>query len=254
METGEEQATTEKLAELRGKITRLTKEKEDLENLLAERSVSALAKVNQELIKKLASVEERLTNVERENRDFAVMCVETQEQSAAITSLYVASQRLHATLAPSEVMKIIKEILVELIGAEEFGILLLEEEKKKLQLFAGEGVEDRFPEESLPVGEGVVGKVTVSGKPFFLEPKTQGDMQVGLPLAAIPLNIKGRPVGVIVLYKLFSQKSGFTSTDMQILELLATDAATALVSARLNSTIGRRLKTIEGFFQLMKSN
>ena len=52
---------------------------------------------------------------------------------------------------------------------------------------------------------------------------------------------------VLVLYKLLSQKSGFTPTDMQILELLATDAATALVSARLNNTMGRRLKTIEGF-------
>jgi len=254
MRTGEDQATAEKIAELRGELARLAKEKEELENLLAERSVSALAKINQDLIQKLASMEERLTKVERENRDFASMCVEMQEQNAAITSLYVASQRLHATLAPSEVMKIIKEILVELVGAEEFGILLLEEEKKRLQLFAGEGVEERFPSESLPVGEGVVGEVTASGKPFFFDPKTQADLEVGLPLAAIPLNIKGRTVGVIVLYKLLSQKAGFTPTDMQILELLATDAATALVSARLNSTMGRRLKTIEGFFQLMKSN
>ncbi len=238
--------------ELSSEVIRLETEKEALENLLAERSISSLTKVNQELIQHLAAVEERLIKVERENRDFAGMCVEVQEQSAAITSLYVASQRLHATLAPPEVMKIIKEILVELVGAEEFGILLLEEEKKRLQLFAGEGVEARFPKESLPVGEGVVGEVTVSGKPFFFEPKTQAEHKVGLPLAAIPLNIKGRPVGVIVVYKLLSQKAGFTSTDMQILELLATDAATALVSARLNSTLGRRLKTIEGFFQLMK--
>jgi len=254
MNTGGDEATAGMIAELRAETARLTREKEELERLLAERSASALAKINQELVEKLAAVEERVTKVERENRDFASMCVEMQEQNTAITNLYVASQRLHATLAPSEVMNIIKEILVELVGAEEFGILLLEEEKKRLQLFAGEGVEERFPSESLPMGEGVVGEVTASGRPFFFEPKARSDLEVGLPLAAIPLNIKGRTVGVIVLYKLLSQKAGFTPTDMQILELLATDAATALVSARLNSTMGRRLKTIEGFLQLVKPN
>ena len=148
-------------------------------------------------------------------------------------------------------MEIVKEILVELVGAEEFGVLLIEE-NEKLRLLAGEGVQERFPNHVMPTGNGVIGEVTASGKPYFFDPEKCSTNRPSQPLAAIPLNIKGNQVGVIVLYKLFSQKAGFTPTDIQLLELLASDTATALVSARLTSTMGRRLKTIEGFLHLMK--
>jgi hypothetical protein len=61
-------------------------------------------------------------------------------------------------------------------------------------------------------------------------------------------------VGVIVIYKLLNQKLRFSSIDHQLLQLLAADAATALATARLHNAKDRKLKTIEGFVQLMKSN
>ena len=182
------------------------------------------------------------------------MCVEAQEQNIAATNLYVASHRLHATLDADEVLNIIKEILVELVGAEEFGILLLEEKKKQLELVASEGAEERLPSRSIPMGEGVVGEVTASRQPFFFERDTPLAKEARLPMAAIPLTMNDEPVGVIVIYKLFDQKPGFSPIDHQVLELLAAHAATALASARLHGAVGRKLKTVEGFVQLMKSS
>ncbi len=79
------------------------------------------------LEKEKASLEEQLEQVQKENREFATMAVDAQEQNIAATNLYVASHRLHATLDADEVLNIIREILVELVGSEEFGVLLLEE-------------------------------------------------------------------------------------------------------------------------------
>ena len=64
------------------------------------------------LEKEKASLTSELGQVQKENRDFATMCVEAQEQNIAATNLYVASHRLHATLDADEVLNIIKEILV----------------------------------------------------------------------------------------------------------------------------------------------
>ena len=205
------------------------------------------------LEKERKALAERLKNVEAENRDFADLYVKAQEQSEAINNLYVASHRLHATLDAAEVMNIIKEILIELIGAEEFGVLLIEKKKNALELALGEGVEKRLPAGLLPLGDGVIGEVTVSGEPFFFEPKTPVEKEAGLPLAAIPLQINGSSVGVIVIYKLLIQKAGFSTIDHDLLQLLAAHAASALISAKLHGEMDRRLKTVEGFMQLMKS-
>jgi hypothetical protein len=215
--------------------------------------VAALRNRVAKLEKEKAELEERLVNVENENRDFADQYVQAQEHSEAINNLYVASHRLHATLDAMEVMQIIKEILIELVGAEEFGILLLEKKKNALRLVEGEGAEERLPSEFVPTGGGVIGEVASSGEPFFFEPETPTEKESGLPLAAIPLQMNGSAVGVIVIYKLLNQKTGFSAIDHDLLQLLAAHAASALVSARLHGEMDRRLKTVEGFIQLMKS-
>lgn len=227
-------------------------EDKELDTAAAEEVAGLRSRVEQ-LQQETSSLGARLEQVEKENRDFASVCVRVQEQNEAITNVYVASYRLHATLDPRGVMKMIMEILIELVGAEEFGILLLEEKKSILKLVAGEGVRERLPSESLPAGEGVVGEVANSGEAFYFEPKNAREEEVGLPLAAIPLNIEDEPVGVIVIYKLLSHKTSFSELDHQLLELLAAHAATALVSARLHSSLDRKVKTMESFLQLIKS-
>lgn len=195
----------------------------------------------------------QLEQVRKENRDFASMAVEVQEQNVATTNLYVASHRLHATLDADEVLNIIKEILVELVGAEKFCVLLLEGKRNRLELVASEGTEDVLPFRSIAMGEGVIGEVTASRQPFFFERDTPLAQEARLPMAAIPLTMNEEPVGVIVIYKLFDQKHGFSAIDHQVLELLAAHAATALASARLHGAVDRKLKTVESFVQLMKS-
>jgi signal transduction protein with GAF and PtsI domain len=225
--------------------------KRDADTAAAE-EIARLRAMLEKLEEEKSALEEDLKRVEKENQDFANLYLQVQEQNEALTNIYVASYRLHATLDPPAVMKVIQDILIELVGAEEFGILLLSKDQKRLELVAGEGVRERLPSESLPAGEGVVGEVTASGEAFYFEPKNEREKEAGLPRAAIPMRMDGEAVGVMVIYRLLSHKPSFSDLDHQLLELLASHAATALVSARLHSLLDRKLKTMEGFLQLMK--
>lgn len=202
---------------------------------------------------RLQELEERLAKQEKENRELAAMYLRLEEQCEALTNVYVVSYRLQGTLDGSEVMRIVKDVLIELVGAEEFAILMFDDEKGQLNLIESEGAEDRIPGGVLPAGEGIVGQVTTSGQSLFFEPETRTDRETALPLAAIPLRMDEGCVGVVVIYKLLTQKQGLTSVDHQLLELLATHAATAFVTAQIYSDMDRKLRTVQSFVQLIKT-
>jgi nitrate/nitrite-specific signal transduction histidine kinase len=235
--------------QLQRRLRELERQVADLEAGLAMQASGG----EKALIEALSQLRARLEQQEKENREFANMYVEIQEQNEALTNLYVASQRLHATFDLEEVKKIITEILAEMVGAEEFGLLVLDREKKNLHVLAGEGIRERLPKATLPVGEGIIGDVARTGESFYFVPKTEAEKKAHLPLATLPLKLGGETVGVVVIYRLLGHKPKFSPIDHQILELVAAHAASALVSARLHSTMDRKLKTIEGFMQLMKS-
>jgi len=139
---------------------------------------------------------------------------------------------------------------VGLIGASEFAVLLVDDETNALVLSAGEGVDERFPEGRIPLEKGLEGRVATTGRAYFGEAGT-----AEADVAVVPLHLKGEVVGLIGIYRLLSQKrGGLTSVDHELLNLLAGQAATALVSSRLYAAKDRRLKTMEGFIKLLKES
>lgn len=244
--------------QFRRRVGELEREVDDLKAALAiqtganETSPMDL-EVDAPLLRELTRLREKLERTEKENHEFARMYVEIQEQNEAFTNLYVASQRLHATFDLGGVKQIITEILAEMVGAEEFGLLVLDRDKKRLHLLTGEGMEHRLPKETLPAGEGIIGDVAATGESFYFVPKTAAEREASLPIATLPLKLNDQTVGVMVIYKLLGHKPSFSPIDHQILELVAAHAASALVSARLHGAMDRKLRTIEGFLQLMKS-
>jgi hypothetical protein len=178
--------------------------------------------------------------VEVEKCALTELCEELRTQNEAISNLYVAKHRLHATFKPNEVMTIVQEILIELVGAKQFGILMLDQKKKVLRLVAGHGVEDRLPGKTVPAGEGIIGDVATTGKPFFFENTKSSDERTHLPLATIPLKMKDSTMGVVVIYQLLGHKESLSPVDHQLLDLVAEHAPKALLSAHLFSSRGAK--------------
>lgn len=211
--------------------------------------VSALEAEIKRLHEEKGQLVNRFKEVEAENKDFAQRYVEIEEENNNLANLYIASYQLHSTLNFKEVTQIILEIVINLIGAEQFGVLLLDEKTRRLAPVASEGMEiSELP--SVPLGEGVIGEVAQSGENYIRKDLT-GPVDLQNPLVCIPLKIKEHIIGVIVLYKLLQQKSEFADVDYELFTLLAGHAATAIFSSRLYSESERKLATIQGFIDLL---
>jgi len=202
-------------------------------------------------------IQQRFREVEEENKDFANRYIEIEEQNNNLANLYVASYQLHSTLDFREVIQIVQEIVINLIGAESFAILLLDEKTNELKTIAyeGEDVMQGIESISTRLGEGVLGTVAKTGESYYVNQDVEGGaITLEKPLAAVPLKIKEHVIGLIVIYRLLQQKDAFSAVDYELFSLLAAHAATAIFSSKLYSQSERKLNTIQSFLDLLTTS
>ncbi len=236
---------------LRYRIFQLEEERRDggFSSSLAEENRLLTARV-EELEREKDEILGRIRHIEAENNDFANRYVEIEEENNNLANLYIASYQLHSILDFDDVLKVITEIIINLIGAEEFAVMLTDEKTGLLGAAASEGV----PLHELPKvrpGEGTIGTIASTGESFFFEDPAGYVRDLQNPMVCIPLKIKEHVIGVIVIYKLLVQKKAFAPVDYELFTLLAGHAATAIFSSRLYSDSERKLSTMQGFINLL---
>lgn len=132
-----------------------------------------------------------------------------------------ACHRLHSTLDRAEVLLALEEILASLVGCEDAAVYETRGEEGHYELVARFGSGEAPP--TLPEA---VERVVRSGQTFD-SPAGAGPIS-----AALPLRVGSHPVGVIVLFRLLAHKPRLAAADWDLLELLETHAATALLASR----------------------
>ena len=221
------------------------------------KEVERLRERIQDLEEEYSKLDCRHRRVEEENQDFATRYVEIEEQNNNLANLYVASYQLHSTLDFQEVLQIVVEIIINLIGSEAFSIMLVDEKSNELKTLACEGGElfKGMSDQTVKVGQGIIGEVAKTGESYFIN-QAPADVQVSLdnPLVAIPLKIKEHVIGTLVIYKLLQQKDSFSAVDYELFSLLAGQAATAIFAAKLYSQSERKLTTIQSFLELLTTS
>jgi nitrate/nitrite-specific signal transduction histidine kinase len=227
-----------------------------LEGSIEKSGDNARTRVYEDRIKlledELNSFKQKFREVADENKDFAFKYLEVEEENNNLANLYVASYQLHSTLDFSEVLRIVLEIVINLIGAEKFSIILIDDKTNELVPVASEGI-DLAEAPKVKIGEGIIGRVAREGESFFAEDLTDaGGYNPYEPVVCIPLKIKEHVIGVLSIYKLFTQKTGFSNVDYELFNLLAGHAATAIFSSRLYTQSERKLTTIQSFLDLLK--
>ncbi len=238
----ENEELRDRLAEIESRQQQAAQDPEEWAKLRVELGtrISSLETENRSIL-------EELKAVECENQQFAERYVEIEEENNNLANLYVASYQLHSTLDAGEVLSVILEIVINLVGAETFCVYVYDDKADCLEPVASEGRPlSTFPQ--VQKDEGWVGESVASGEVDSLDPSLPGDED---PLVCIPLNIDGRPVGAIVIYSLLQQKGGFSPLDQELFTLLAGHAATAIFASRLHSESERKLSTIQGFIDLL---
>src|SRR3989475_13036747 len=88
----------------------------------------------------------RFRQVEAMNRSVAARYEDIETQNNHLANLYVASYQLHATLNFSEVLDTVREILINLIGAEGFAIFWVDDRNGDLKREAAQGMGSSVPE------------------------------------------------------------------------------------------------------------
>jgi GAF domain-containing protein len=156
-----------------------------------------------------------------------------EAELAHLVRLRVASQRLHESLNPLELMDILQDLLVNLVGSETLGIFELEPAGPALVLRVSMGIDpERF--RRLPLGEDPIGRAARTGSTWL------ADLMEGVPeqarregpRACVPLRLGSHVLGMMVLFGLLPHKPRLEQEDRELLEVLANEGARALYCAR----------------------
>jgi hypothetical protein len=200
---------------------------------------------------RVTELERRLATAESDVKELASRLVDSEHQGGRLMNLYVATYQLHATLDPAEVQATIAEIAINLLGAEQFVLLLRRDEE-------GEGCEIALIEGLVDASSPLYGGDTYTGgDPMVDTTLRDGVLRLGptsdsMALAAVPLRVQNDIVGALVLLKLFDHKPILRAEDRDLLDLLSAHAASALFAARLFATKDRKLRTLESLVKLAR--
>lgn len=204
---------------------------------------------------RIAELERRLSTAESDVKELASRLVDSEHQGGRLMNLYVATYQLHATLDPAEVQATIAEIAINLLGAEQFVLLLRRddvpgEDTQDYEIALLEGMYDEaqnpFSGESYSGGDAMVDATLLDGV-LRLGPTAESPA-----LAAVPLRVQNDIVGALVLLKLLDHKPILRAEDRDLLDLLSAHAASALFAARLFATKDRKLRTLESLVKLAR--
>jgi hypothetical protein len=237
----------ELVAELRSSLERVGELARVVELNLREANERGGSGSSEERVQEL---ERRLSTAESDVKELASRLVDSEHQGGRLMNLYVATYQLHATLDPAEVQATIAEIAINLLGAEQFILLLRKDDAADYEIALLEGMFDGplapYDGESYVGGDPMVDK-TLNDGVLRLGPTAESPV-----LAAVPLRVQNEIVGALVLLKLLDHKPILRAEDRDLLDLLSAHAASAMFAARLFATKDRKLKTLESLVKLAR--
>ncbi|RMF49408.1 MAG: GAF domain-containing protein [Anaerolineae bacterium] len=159
-------------------------------------------------------------------------------RSEALEHLAEVGRMVTSSLSLDTVLKAAVDAAVNLTGAQEGSILLLDERTGELYVRAERNFDDSFVRTfRLKVEDSLAGKVLESGEPLYIS--RQGPQKIKTAylvhsLIYAPLRAKGRVIGVLGVDH--REKSGdFTPEHLMVVSAIADFAASAIENARLHA-------------------
>ncbi len=225
---------------LRYKVLHL---EQDLEVAGTDRTADELEGDSQRLRDHLSAITSRFDSLKKENEDFRLRYQEVEKQNENLLNLYVSGYQLHSSFQEERVLEIIKEILLNLVGAEVFALWLVDQQTGRPALkilhdakgfFSGS--EPAIPHDLRQDLEAGRSRLTGAGR------KAGSPRE---PLACLPLLFEGKAIGILAVYTLLIQKEGLTTLDHDLLGLLASQAAAALIGSTLYGEREREIRWLE---------
>ena len=142
------------------------------------------------------------------NRDLSSLLVNTEKRSGELVKIIVAFRRLLESEDAASALRCVEEILINVIGTEDFVVLLITD-RDAMRVVAGMGPSITRAHEALPTLE----QLHRSGE------------------RVVPLYIADTVVGAVAIHELLPHRDPLNHNDDQVLNLLSRFAATVVMAA-----------------------
>lgn len=167
----------------------------------------------------------RLAQLEDEARRISDEYVLVQGHSSEMAQLYVALERLHGGLSREEALQALQEIIINVVGSEEFAVF--ERLDHRLSLIHHFGV-DPVPLREIKLGDGVIGRAAALGKLYVAGREGPVDAEDADISAAIPLYVGDGVWGMVTIFRLLGHKPCLDESDHVVFELIRGHVGVAL--------------------------
>ena len=162
-----------------------------------------------------------------------------QRQVNELEILARLGRSITASLDLDSVLSAIVDAAVELTGADEGSLLLLDETTGELYMRAGRNFQEEFVRTfRLPITDTLAGSVLRSGQPVLLDEKTPQKIKTAYlvhSLVYVPIQIHGHVFGVLGVDNR-TERAPFKDRDVKLLSAIAEFAVIAIENARLYAT------------------
>ena len=170
---------------------------------------------------------ELLEAADRETKSFEEQVLEVERQNTNLAALYAAGHALHSSLERDAVLGGLQEIVINLIGSEQFAIVQADDALTPQALF---GVPEAWLK-GLSPRSGIIGRALAEGRPLALPrgvPVDSTGVRVCVPLVAA-----GETHGFVLIFGFLPQKGEISPLDHELFALVGSQAATALHAAEV---------------------
>lgn len=184
---------------------------------------------------------------ELRNRDLAL-----RRQNQDLDLLNKIGESLTTTLESDEILNRTLSLVMSHLSVESGEIFLVNEESKSLEmvLHRGEAAEVFWRGNNFNFGEGIIGLVARSGKPFLSDDLTSDNrlvrsriVQAGFKqMVCFPLNANARAIGVLSAFTRSTNK--ISDRDFDVIIAICNWAGTAIENARLHQNV-KKLAILE---------
>ena len=203
-----------------------------------------------DLLRKIEELERekaRLLSTVTRQAEITGRVTEIEAELESFANLYVASFQLHSSLRVRAVVRHVRELLEQLVGARSLAIYFVDEKAKALSPISSYGVDigglPVIQLHEVPAGDRaatLIEKSYLTGIPHIAEGEVMKP-----PAACIPLLLEDRVVGVVAIYTLLEQKKRFVTVDRELFKLVGAHAGGAIVAAHIWGQTGGGLPSVE---------
>lgn len=172
-----------------------------------------------------------------------------------MAALHEISLEINTQLDVSTLLQSIVRRAAELLGTRMGGLFLVKPDGETLELVAGHNQPDKYLGTTLRAGEGLSGHVVQTGQPMMLSDYSQWEGRTAIlsgshvrRILGVPLKQGSRVIGVL---NVFDEKTdAFDDDQIQLLNLFAAQAATAIQNVRLFEAERRQAEQLEALHRV----